>query len=1500
MRNLRRNYPGQVTTYLHQHRAIRKTESSARVLPMLGIGILVSIAWIVMLPFTGSAWVWILDVVREPLGMAQSTTALHYVVGDRLAVVLPRLELPSFEPSTAHLWANGMVCVLLVVVSFLLPVRMAPTNYFLRALALIQGSAIAFFAIQPWAYPYTAGDYLTGLTGAGMGLIGLVPLVLALTHWLLDFSVSQKIGVTVACMGYLFLMIPLKYAVHGVVLYWGGLLYMPVLFILFGLPVEVFAFIAIFSWGMSWERPRERQDRNLSAMPASVIILAMLLTGATPIGAEPDHSNNLLMARADLDMTLASSVTTSTPKVGTSITFTVVATEDGVGEAVDLKVDATLLAGLTFVSYTATQGTYDDGTGEWSVGTLSASGSVTLTLTVTVDMFDPGTQTFEIKSHTGTDIDSSPDNGSTTEDDDDQVALTPAVIGGEVCYIVANSGDTLLRVTRNGNGEDAVGATGTSAMETSAYWPGSDILYATDAGTFGTLSKSTGSFTSIGSVGTADGSAGSIVLNDVDGLAFDPLTGVLWATHRRAGDPNPDDLLFQIHISTGAYIPDAFGAGVDYVVVAATAVTGLENIDDLAIDAYDGTIYAINNDSGADWLVTIDKTDGSVTAIGSLGQDDMEGLTFDAYGNLYGTTGQDAGSDGNSFFAIDKSTGAATLVRTLSTGADHEAVSCLVDGVNNITGNVFLDANANGTWEPGTDSGETGVSVELYRDVNSDGLVDGGDILLAMQVTDGSGDYDFTVASEGDFVLQIDTGDLPALGALTTDNVEVASFSDFGITDSGNRFGYKLPIDLSLTVVVDEPAPDVADNVVFTVTLANDGPSDATGVAVTNTLPGTLTFVSATPSQGSFDSGTGVWTVGAISVAGGATLTITAAVDTEDPGTDSAEVTAADQTDTDSTPDNDTPSEDDQDDATVTPVGGSGGGGGGLESDGSLAGTLARVLFTRRVEASETDGVSGLPRFQFDQGGIAGKASSASDVLRLIVPTEGPDDSMPFESSPRDLLPVTNATDIVAADFLRGRDGRRIGALFATLTLSGELYEHTKVVCDRLRGAELISVRRIQAAGKPFLLSRLIHENGAVDHAVSYVAYRSGDGYVVDSRFRLDEHAIPVDGEDVINVQIWSVSREHTITLLEASLAKLETQGPILFLNDETNPPRAPLVYVRTGHYANGNLHLTLHNPGGVTSIELTGGTLQRTELGDRMTFQERVSVPEPDENGLSHVTIPVGSVFDASFFVETDQGDKDVVYLADGAWSYTYDGDGADVGEFDVAIQEGAAKSGMHNVERAVRMEGEVKTWAVLFRYLRANGRPLDLSAYQYVEFTASGKGQVRVLFEKESIHTSDHHGTTIRLESEPRTHRLWFDQLRRPDGTGRLDASDLLLISFYVIGEQGRSTPFQLKVGDLRFGGGEGDPLAETPDEYELKQNYPNPFNPRTHIVFGLPDDGQVRLEIYDALGRSVGRLVDGFMPSGRHEIPFDATRLASGVYLYRLEAGGRTMVRHMTLLR
>jgi surface protein len=88
------------------------------------------------------------------------------------------------------------------------------------------------------------------------------------------------------------------------------------------------------------------------------------------------------------------------------------------------------------------------------------------------------------------------------------------------------------------------------------------------------------------------------------------------------------------------------------------------------------------------------------------------------------------------------------------------------------------------------------------------------------------------------------------------------------------------------------------------------------------------------------------------------------------------------------------------------------------------------------------------------------------------------------------------------------------------------------------------------------------------------------------------------------------------------------------------------------------------------------------------------------------------------------------------------------------------------------------------------------------------------------------------------------------------------------------------------------------------ELHAAYPNPFNPSTVIGFTVGTQNlaslQTRLAVYDLLGRQVAVLVDGTMPAGRHRVTFDASGLASGVYLVRLEAGGEVFTRRMTLLK
>ncbi len=88
--------------------------------------------------------------------------------------------------------------------------------------------------------------------------------------------------------------------------------------------------------------------------------------------------------------------------------------------------------------------------------------------------------------------------------------------------------------------------------------------------------------------------------------------------------------------------------------------------------------------------------------------------------------------------------------------------------------------------------------------------------------------------------------------------------------------------------------------------------------------------------------------------------------------------------------------------------------------------------------------------------------------------------------------------------------------------------------------------------------------------------------------------------------------------------------------------------------------------------------------------------------------------------------------------------------------------------------------------------------------------------------------------------------------------------------------------------------------PVTYSLEQNFPNPFNPSTTIRYQLPQDGMVTLKVYDILGSEVATLVNEQKAAGRYEVNFDATRLASGVYIYKLTSGTYVNSKKMLLVK
>ena len=132
-------------------------------------------------------------------------------------------------------------------------------------------------------------------------------------------------------------------------------------------------------------------------------------------------------------------------------------------------------------------------------------------------------------------------------------------------------------------------------------------------------------------------------------------------------------------------------------------------------------------------------------------------------------------------------------------------------------------------------------------------------------------------------------------------------------------------------------------------------------------------------------------------------------------------------------------------------------------------------------------------------------------------------------------------------------------------------------------------------------------------------------------------------------------------------------------------------------------------------------------------------------------------------------------------------------------------------------------------------------------------------------------------------------------------LNTETMLMLEWTVEAENEQGTqladePFTLLLIPPTSAGGQ----EEVPRAFALSQNYPNPFNPTTQIEYALPEAADVRLEVFNIMGQRVATLVNNQQNAGYHSVTFDASRLSSGMYIYRLSAGGFVESRTMMLVK
>jgi len=246
-----------------EHRALRVSPvQREKLVPAALLALALFIAYLMLLSPVARGWAGMLDGWRGIMDLPGRIALVRYDFYGLLEFEVPFMSFASGLPGSAQWWWGLLFTLALGFGSYAVPPVVLPLRYVLRLLAFFQAGAQIFFGLWPRAFPYDGAGYVHGMLIAQLMLIALVPVVLGFTYYVLDFGVARKALLTVLTMLHMLVLVPLQYVVHAYVIHHLSLLYMPLVFFVFGLTVNVLVFVSFYSWGVSWHHPMRMEDRK--------------------------------------------------------------------------------------------------------------------------------------------------------------------------------------------------------------------------------------------------------------------------------------------------------------------------------------------------------------------------------------------------------------------------------------------------------------------------------------------------------------------------------------------------------------------------------------------------------------------------------------------------------------------------------------------------------------------------------------------------------------------------------------------------------------------------------------------------------------------------------------------------------------------------------------------------------------------------------------------------------------------------------------------------------------------------------------------------------------------------------------------------------------------------------------------------------------------------------------------------------------------------------------
>ena len=513
---------------------------------------------------------------------------------------------------------------------------------------------------------------------------------------------------------------------------------------------------------------------------------------------------------------------------------------------------------------------------------------------------------------------------------------------------------------------------------------------------------------------------------------------------------------------------------------------------------------------------------------------------------------------------------------------------------------------------------------------------------------------------------------------------------------------------------------------------------------------------------------------------------------------------------------------------------------GGLESK-SLGDAVGNRIFNKAVNSAQGPiDYANLSLVNQSSNRVmgVGTAISLSDILPKQITGSN---YKAFTTTPADIPVITNAQDVLSIDYTFNNQAKAVA--FATKT-KAEVYDHTKAICDRLKGSELMNVEKVVVEGVSLVRFDLKNPNGQMEYTFSFaIGAKTGrSNYTIQSNWLNKDY---VADEVMYNIQLWAEVPSLIESMASDIITRLNSSMPV---KEVIGNYKLPATFITSGKRESENINLQITNTTAGTNGYFEVIEKANEQSGNLVTKQIPFTIAT---NGTAAVKVPAGDTYESTINMYLNGVLQDQVFMSDGNWAANVNNSNSVIKNFTVNNDASRIVDNKDDylLFRNVKVEAITPDYISVYKLLKGGGAAQDLSGYKTLSFNAAASGAtMNIILVKAGVtNWTDQYSLAIPLSADKKDYKLSLDDFVASSNKDKINPNDISTVIFALVTNTGKLTGINAEIGNVSFSKTDYAYL-QTLNSTEINA-FPNPSRGRFNATFKSASVQNLVLTVRDA---------------------------------------------------